>query len=309
MTTTAAEPAGPATATEPVRPDRPTIVSVAFWLQLGLAGVLLAVAGLAIAAAVQFDGQITRAAEIVSGADPDEVSGERVGNVLTAVLLAVPALFLAVWFAATARPLRRGGNTARTLVYVGAGLQLLLLCGQGCLGLFLLPFSGGGDWTEAEDGELVWEESEFSETLYGDVDLGTELLGVGSFGGLLLVFALSLAVVLLVSVPPANRYFVPRTEQPAVPPPVAWSYLAAPPPAYATPSGYPVPPGYPTLPSGYPAVPPTGYPVPPGYPVVPPGYLICPDPARHLPPSESAQAERPDPDPADRPTPPTTPGS
>jgi hypothetical protein len=271
-----------ATPAEPVRPARPTTVSVAFWLQLALVAALLAVIGLAVVAAVQFDGQITRAAEIVPDADPDEVSGERVGNVIGTLTVGVPALFLAVWFAATARPVRRGGNTARTLLYVGAGLQMLLGCLQGCLGAFLLPFTfgGGGDWTEAEDGELVWEESEFMETLYGDVDLSTELLGAGTFGGLFLVFALTVAVVLLVSLPPAHRYFVPQAEQPAGPAP-AWPH--------PTPPGWPYPAPPALLPTYAPPGPLPTY-LPPGYPV-PPGYLICPDPARHLPPPAAGPAD------------------
>jgi hypothetical protein len=253
---------------EPVRPARPTTVTVAFWLQLAAVGVLLAMIGLAIAAAVQFDGRIDRAAQLVPDADPDEVSGERFVNWMTMVTVAVPALFLAVWFAATARPVRRGGNTARILVFVAGGLQLLFCLGPGCLGALFIPLAFGAvdeGWTETEDGELVWEESEFMETLYGGSDISEDLFAMGAAGGGLLVFVLTAAVVLLLALPPANRYFVPRAE---TPPAATWA-------------------AYPALPAGpatLPAyVPPPGYPAAPVY-AVPPGYMICPDPSRHLPP-------------------------
>lgn len=258
-----------AIAEEPARPARPVTVSVAFWLQLAAVAVLLVVIGLAVVGAVQADDQITRAAETVGDADPDEVSGERLGNVVSAVVIGMSALFLAVWLAATARPVRRGGYTARVLVYVGAGLQLLVCVGQSCLGALFVPFAFGaeGDWTEAEDGELVWEESEFSETLYGSADLTSDILSAGILGGMALVFALTVAVVLLVTLPPADRYFARPADRPApvgpVPPPYPFGPL---PPYGGAPGGHPLPPVY----------------------ALPPGYLICPDPARHLPPAPEA---------------------
>ncbi|MFB9544680.1 hypothetical protein [Micromonospora sagamiensis] len=256
-----------ATVDEPVRPARPTTVTVAFWLQLAAVGVLLVMVGLTVAAAVQFDGRIDRAAQLVPDADPDEVSGERFGNWMTMVAVVVPALFLAVWFAATARPVRRGGNTARILVFVGGGLQLLLGVGQCCLGALFIPLALGAPdegWTETADGEPVWEESEFVETLY-DSNLSEDLLGMGAAGGGLVVFLLSVAVVLLLALPPANRYFVPRDETPPGAMPAPWA-------------------AHPVLPAVLPThAPPPGYPAAPVY-VVPPGYMICPDPSRHLPP-------------------------
>ncbi|WBB78202.1 hypothetical protein O7606_18415 [Micromonospora sp. WMMD882] len=285
------------TADEPARPARPTTVTVAFWLQLATVGLLLAVAGLAVASAAQFDGQITRAAEIVSDADPAEVSGERFGNVLLAVTTGLPALFLAVWFAATARPTRRGGLAARTLVYVGAGLHLLFCVVGGCVGALTVPFGIGadGDWTEDDNGDLVWQESEFAETLYGADDPTYQFLSLGSLGGILLAVALTVAVVLLLTLPPADRYFRPRAEQPAGPAQPPWHYPAPPVglPWYAPPPGQPLLPGYPP-PSGYPT-PPPGYPPPSGYP--PPGYLVCPDPGRHLPPPPGPQSAAPGPEP------------
>lgn len=133
-----------------------------------------------------------------------------------------------------------------------------------------------GDWTETEDGDLVWEESEFAEALYGSPDLTSDLFTAGTLGGAFLVLALTVAVVLLLTLPPADRYFSPRTDPPSADPPApVWPYPVGPTPL--SPYGV-LPPGYP-VPSAY-ALPP-GYPSP--YPL-PPGYLICPDPTRHLPP-------------------------
>ena len=96
------------------RPPRPVTVTVAFWLQIATVAVLLAVVGLAVAGAVLFDAEITRAARQVADADPAEVRGERTGNAVRALIVAVPAALLAIWLAATALPLwRRPARTSR----------------------------------------------------------------------------------------------------------------------------------------------------------------------------------------------------
>ncbi|MFB6392364.1 hypothetical protein [Polymorphospora lycopeni] len=64
-----------------VRPARPTQVAAAFWLLLATAVLLLGIVGMTVAHAVWFDGEISRVAALVPDADPDEVSGERFGNV------------------------------------------------------------------------------------------------------------------------------------------------------------------------------------------------------------------------------------
>ncbi|MFI6821224.1 hypothetical protein ACIBJE_09735 [Micromonospora sp. NPDC050187] len=273
---------------EPVRPARPTAVTVAFWLQLATVVVLLAMVGLTVAGAVQFDGQIDRAAARVPDADPDEVSGERFGNLFMTVLVCLPALVLAGWLAATARPVLRGGGTARVLVFVAGGAQLLCCFGQGCLGFAFLPFFLAGDeWVEpttGPDGEPVWEESEFFETLYGATDVSSDVLAAaGGLGGVVALL-LTLAVVLLLALPPGSRYFRPDEERPPTQP-GSWPWPAAP-VALPTYAGPPSGPANPVVPHFVPVVPP-GHPVPPVYYTVPPGYLICPDPSRHLPPSQS----------------------
>ncbi|MFI6227241.1 hypothetical protein ACIBCR_07950 [Micromonospora echinospora] len=285
---------------EPVRAARPTAVTVAFWLQLATVVVLLVTVGLTVAGAVQFDGQIDRAAARVPDADPDEVSGERFGNVFMTVLFCLPALVLAGWLAATARPMLRGGGTARVLVFVAGGAQLLCCFGQGCLGFAFLPFFlVGEEWAEpttGPDGEPVWEESEFLDVLYGGAGVGGDLLTAAGGLGVGIALLLTLAVVLLLALPPGSRYFQPETGDQSPTPPGSWPW----PPVPVAPPAYPVPPSGPASPVGPHVVPV----VPPGYPAyytVPPGYLICPDPSRHLPPPPESEG------PSE--TPPTTPGS
>lgn len=254
---------------EPVRPVRPVTVTIAFWLQLAIVVFLLGLVGLVVAEAVHFDGQIDRAVRLVPDADPAEVAEERFGNIVMSMILGLPALLLAIWLAATALPVRRGGNTARILVFVAGGAQLLICFGQACSGGFLIPLSfaaGMGTEWEGEgppvgsDDDGLWEESKFLETLYSGPYAFADLLFPLAAVGVLTVLLLTAAVVLLLALPSANGYFVPRA---ATPIPVGQ---------------------YPMVPAGY-AMP--GYGVPAGY-GVPPGYMICPDPALHLAPSQAA---------------------
>ncbi|MGW0213181.1 hypothetical protein ACWDXH_02180 [Micromonospora chokoriensis] len=253
------------------RPPRPVIVTVAFWLQLAVVLVLLALAALAVAEAVHFDGQIDRAVRLVPDADPDEVAGERRGNVAMTLILGVPAVLLAIWLAVTAVPVRRGGNVARILVFVAGGAQLLVCFAQCCSAGFLVPLLTAPefgpepppDWDE-------WETSTFFDTLYSGTDPWDQLLVPVAGLGVLTVLALTAGMVLLLALPPAHRWFVPGSVK-ETPPAPAWSM---PGPSYAMPA------------YGYPPVP-----LVPGFPPpsqqLPSGYLICPDPAAHLPPDAS----------------------
>lgn len=251
----------------PVRPPRPRTVTVAFWLQLTAVLVLLGLLGLVIAQAIQWDGRIDDAVRAVPDADPDEVRAERWSNVIGTLFIGVPVLLLAVWYAATARPVHRGGNTARILVFVASGAQLLVCLGQGCLGVLFVPmlFAAGADEEVVypdEEGmpEDFWEESPFLDALYGSTDPFEAVFFPLAMLGALSVFLLTVTVVLLLALPPAHRWFVPaKPTRPAPPMP---PYLE---PAY----GY-APPGY--VAPGY---------APPGYLPVPPGYLLCPDPSVH----------------------------
>ncbi|MDG4761009.1 hypothetical protein [Micromonospora sp. WMMD710] len=252
-------------ATAPRLP-RPATVTIAFWLQLAVVLVLLGLAALTVVETVHFDNQIDRAVRLVPDADPAEVAGERQGNVAMGFILGVPALLLAVWLAVTALPVWRGGNLARILVFVASGAQLLVCVAQCCSGGFIVPLLT----TREIDAESVpesadeWDTSTFFDTLYSGTDPWDDLFFPAAGLGVLTVLTLSTAVVLLLALPPANRWFVPGT---ALPTP-AW---ASPVPGYA-PTAY-LPTGY-----GYPGLP--GF-LPPQQPV-PPGYLICPDPAAHL---------------------------
>ncbi|MGW3786394.1 hypothetical protein ACWD5Z_17555 [Micromonospora chokoriensis] len=249
------------------RPPRPVIVTIAFWLQLAVVLVLLGLAALTVVEAVHFDGQIDRAVRLVPDADPDEVAGERRGNVAMALILGIPAVLLAVWLAVTAVPVRRGGNVARILVFVGSGAQLLVCFAQCCSAGFIVPaLTTPGFATEPPPEWEEWETSTFFDTLYAGTDPWDQLLVPVAGLGVLTVLTLSAGVVLLLALPPAHRWFVPGSAR-ETPPGPAWSMPGA---SYAM-TGY----GYPPVPL-VPIFPPPSQ-------QLPPGYLICPDPAVHLP--------------------------
>ncbi|MFE9190346.1 hypothetical protein ACFYL6_12110 [Micromonospora sp. NPDC007208] len=260
------------------RPPRPTTVTIAFWLQLAVVLVLLGLAALTVAEAVHFDGQIDRAVRLVPDADPDEVAGERQGNIATTLILGVPAVLLAIWLAATAVPVRRGANVARILVFVASGVQLLVCFAQCCSGGFLVPLLVAPELAAEPSPEWdeEWETSTFFDTLYAGTDPWDDVFFPAAGLGVLTVLALSAAVVLLLALPPANRWFVPRTAGEALPDP-----------AWTMPVPYYAPPGY-----GYPTVPLVPGFLPPSQPL-PPGYLICPDPAAHLTPGAPSSSPGP----------------
>ncbi|MEV0808895.1 hypothetical protein [Micromonospora sp. NPDC050200] len=259
-------------AAAPARPPRPTAVTVAFWMQIAAAVVLLALVGLVLWQAVEWNGEIDRAARLVPDADPDEVSGERSSNVVMSCVLGVPALLLAVGLAVTARGVRRGSNIARILVFVAGGLQLLVVCAQCGLATLFIPFLfafGGPDeeWDSDVPGEFAPEESRFMRELYDTPDqTGDVLFGVGSLGALL-VLGLTVTAVVLLALPAVHRWFVPRAAEDARRPPLG-------PPA------------------------PTAF-------LLPPGYMVCPDPRAHGAPPQLAPAPPP-PAPDSRETPPTS---
>src|SRR5690349_6320936 len=118
----------------PPVPPRPSAVTVAFALQLGLAGLLLFLAGVVIARAVHYDGLIDEALRLAGTQGATDASFERSSNVAGSVIAAFPALLLSAWFIVTAFWLRRGSNVARILALVGLATPLaagILLCGLG----------------------------------------------------------------------------------------------------------------------------------------------------------------------------------
>lgn len=197
---------------------------MACWLQVAAVALLLGLAGLAVAHAVHYDAEISRVAAMVGNADPDEVRDERAGNVAATLFVGVPALLLAVWLGVTARPVLRGSNIARIFIFVAGGGQLLLALCQLCGGLLLLPLAfaamDAGDDVVVDDGVSWEQESDFIDALYTDPDVFSEVFFGGTVLTALAVLVLTLAVVLLLALPPAHRYFVPKAPQarPARPP-------------------------------------------------------------------------------------------
>ncbi|MEH0935665.1 hypothetical protein [Micromonospora psammae] len=246
------------------RPPRPTLVTVAFWLQLATTVLLLVLIGVVVWQAVDWNGAIDRAARLVPEADPAEVDSERFGNIVMSCVIGVPLLLLAALLGSTARGVRRGSNTARIVVFVAGGCQLLLVLGQCCFAGLMLPFlfalgGPGEDWEEEVPAEFTAEESKFLQTLYGSGPDPAEdvFFAVGGLGAML-VFTLTLAAVVLLALPAVHRWFVPAS------------------------AAAPRPPVAPPAPAPY---------------LLPPGYMICPDPAAHAVPPPAGQDGPPPPPP------------
>jgi len=259
MTVISADPPAP-------RPPRPVTVTVAFWLQLAAVLMLLGLLGLMVAHAVYFDDLISRAAELVPDADPDEVSGERTGNVVTTAVPGVVVLAVAAWLAATAIPVLRGSNVGRIFVFIAGGAHLLLCLSPFVLGAAFIPlFIAGGPeygYVPEEDIPLedlppdgeAWVNSRFYDALYSNTTAAEDAFYAGQAAIIGVEVLLLIAVVVILAVPPASRWFVPRSV-PAWPPMPVGPY------------------------AGYPAALP---------------YVICPDPSVHVrPPAEPTQADAP----------------
>lgn len=232
-----------------VRPVRPAQVTVAFWLLLSAAVLLLGVVGVAVAHAFYYDDLISQAVAQVPTADPDEVDSERVGNLVGTLVVGVPPLLLAIWLALTARPVLRGSNIARIMVFVAAGGQVLLGMLQFCGGFVLASVlssafedDGGLDDGALDDGS--WENSDFYDTLYNSDEWFSDIFLFLVVAVALIVVLLTLTSVLLLAIPPAHRYFVPKAETSP-----AWRH---------TPAGWQMRPAD-----------------------APMAYFICPDPSAH----------------------------
>jgi hypothetical protein len=188
-----------------VRPGRPVQVRVAVWLQVCAVVLLLGLAGLLVAYAVHYDRVISDVAARFPGKE-DLVRGERDSNVAAVLVFGIPAVLMALWYAATLVPVWRGSGVGRILVFVGGGGLALLGFGQVCgggfpLGLVALAFDDE-NYVEGSD-DFLTALSDGSGT-FGDV----MLLAGGA--GLLLVVALSAAIVVLLALPPSQRFFGPR---------------------------------------------------------------------------------------------------
>lgn len=236
VSTLAGDPYGPAMITPAeaaasAARTRPTTVTVAFVLQLVVVAVLLGFAVLTVVEAVVYDGLIDEAARLTQ-ADPEEVATERVSNVEWAVMSGLPAVALLTLFAATAFPLRSGSKAARILTWVGAGFPMV--CGVVCGGFGALAAIPLLLSEELEEEGLWLEESAFYDKLYEiEADGLSGWLTVAVPVLFVVAVMISIAVAVLLAVPPSNRFF----HRP--PPPVAT-------PGY--PFAHPVPPGYALVP-------------------------------------------------------------
>ncbi|MCY1144481.1 hypothetical protein OWR29_41340 [Actinoplanes sp. Pm04-4] len=311
------------------RPARPTVVSVAFWFQVALVGLLLLVIGVSIAATIHYDGLIDQAAQ-GTGIDPDEVAFERDSNLGFALILGLPLLVLTIWLGVTVAFIRRGSNVARILTWVGlgapAGLVLLSCLFGGVFGLFgVLAFAqfdeSDFDDPDFSDGSLEFTDGsggDFYDRLY-NLDSGGLSLAYDAIQAVAvtLAFLLAIAIVVLLLTGPANRFFRPnRGQMPfsygglglygpvgaqPFPPHAAANYYGAQPTGF----GFPPPPPQqlwappagtmPAPPPQHPWAPPAGtVPAPPQYP--PAGTVPAPPPwAAPAAPSNPAQFEpRPD---------------
>ncbi|MGK5681758.1 hypothetical protein [Actinoplanes sp. URMC 104] len=283
-------PAAVLPAPAPPAPPRPAVVTVAFWFQVALVGLLLLAVGVSIADAVRYDGLIDEAARTTT-ADPLDVASERDGNVTGLLVAGLPLTVLALWLGITVLWVRRGNNVARILTWVGlaAPIGLLLLAcvfGSfiGLAGLLLFGLLAGPLEEEpapvGEDAgfdDFAWEDGGFYDRLW-TLDGGGWSLAYDAVRGTSLavafLFAIATAVLLLTG--PANRYFrpdraganPPRQTYGPMPfhppmPPAFWSpppFVPAPGPSPFGPPAAPAPPD--------PFVPPPA-PAPPG-PFVPP---------------------------------------
>jgi hypothetical protein len=138
-----------------------------------------------VAYAVHYDRVISDVAARFPGKE-DLVRGERDSNVAAVLVFGIPAVLMALWYAATLVPVWRGSGVGRILVFVG-GVALAL---------------DDENYVEGSD-DFLTALSDGSGT-FGDV----MLLAGGA--GLLLVVALSAAIVVLLALPPSQRFFGPR---------------------------------------------------------------------------------------------------
>ncbi|WP_285474173.1 hypothetical protein [Actinoplanes sp. NBRC 101535] len=215
----------------PSLPSRPATVTVAFGLQLAVAGALVLFAAVTVVGAVHYDGLIDVAARETAAAAAD-VQSERSSNTFGATFTVVLALMLATWLGVTAIGLYRGSSVARVLSLIGLIVPLalnVLACLLGSLAVLLLfgllagepegvdDFGeqdfGSGDFEEWA-GELFYERLEELDTegLSVAVELASTLAGG-------VAFLAAVTTVVLLFTTSARRHFQPPAR--------AWGYPPA----------------------------------------------------------------------------------
>jgi hypothetical protein len=243
----------------PAAASRPAAVTVAFALQLAAVGTLLLMVGVAIADAIHYDGLIDQAIRI-TGPDASEAAFERSANLSGALIIAIPAVLMAVWLGIAAVWVRRGSNVARILTLIGLGapllLSLLFCLFGGLFGVLMLGlFAASSDDVLADDesfaddeGLAPWDESNFYDELLrldsGGWSVAFDVLGTTSaaMGALL---GIATGILLLTSA--SNRYFRPQEAMPRLPYPPP--YHPAQIHGYPAPHPYPYPPACPYPPA------------------------------------------------------------
>ncbi|RKR89120.1 hypothetical protein BDK92_3457 [Micromonospora pisi] len=247
-------------------------MTVAGWLLLAAAAVLLVDIALQVVYAISYHNRIDRIAALTRAA-PDEVTGERLGNMVTTLIPGALALLLVIWLAACVPPLLRGRNVARIFALIPVGLTLLCCAGQGAVASIipLLIFGGltdpmigappidpdfptdpdyPGDPDYRGDPDYPdYAESDFYGQLYSESDPVWDTVTLLSPVLVLIATALAAGAAVLLLLPSANRYFSARRHLPTY-----WPGYGYPPPVGYPPVGY-LPPGYPP---GFTPAPPYG---------------------------------------------------
>ncbi|MDP9795358.1 hypothetical protein J2S43_003870 [Catenuloplanes nepalensis] len=284
-------PAPPVTPTPPAaaRGPRPATVTVAVILQYVVAGLLVAMVGLLVWEGVTYGLLIDEAAD-TPGASQFDADAERVGNWSMNGLAIALLVLLAGWLVTNTLLTARGNNVTRILNLAGLGAALGLVVLGACSGglVSALPFSTTGYGASDPFAEYPLEEDPFleeappttdggyyHENAFYDrlADLVTERNSVAfdvgmPLLGVVAVF-LAITVMVLLLVPPTNRWFNPGRPAGPRPGPQPWPPHAAygGPVSVAPFAMQPVPPQpftvphFPPQPNPYPPVP--HYPVPP----------------------------------------------
>ncbi|MBL7261733.1 hypothetical protein [Paractinoplanes lichenicola] len=296
-------------------PARPTVVTVAFWLQVALVATLVLVVAVSIADTVHYNGLIDEAVRTTSTPDMTSISWEREDNIAGLLFVAVPMFVLAVWLGVSAIFVRRGSNVGRVLTWVGVGapaLLMLLSCLLGLLGVFAfamiaIPFEDPSVYED--DPDFTGDDFAFSDTVYNLDDGGWSLAyDIITAVGFVLILLLAVAVVVLLATSPAARWFR-RGEPERRPLRPAFPYATPPAPYYPAAGPYAPAPMYPPPTTSYPYPYPYPYPAawaapspfpPPAAPFTPPTPPASPEPPPAVPgsvaPPEPNSDTRPDPD-------------